>query len=239
MAPLAPRFTEVARRIRQPISPQQTILANGGRAPQVQSVSKMNFSKRSPPEHCSTLQKQLCQQLRRRLIHMRFGRRDPLVQRREQQHTLLARNGRLHDRYHPLQLTLRLCTYPAAQLPIVARGEHKIQTKLRIRIGDGDLLTQMILLIPFLIGTVSDGLHPLCIKVITLQRQYTRVQPPVRRKQPLRIFTDLLGTAGGEALHRSIRLNWDRIEHRDVRLYAPPSTPRQNHHCANSQNHRR
>lgn len=44
MAPLAPRFTEVARRIRQPISPQQTILANGGRAPQVQSVSKMNFS---------------------------------------------------------------------------------------------------------------------------------------------------------------------------------------------------
>lgn len=29
MATLAPRFTEVARRIRQPISPQQTILANG------------------------------------------------------------------------------------------------------------------------------------------------------------------------------------------------------------------
>lgn len=175
MAPLAPRFTEVARRIRQPISPQQTILANGGRAPQVQSVSKMNFSKRSPPEHCSILQKQLCQQLRRRLIHMRFGRRDPLVQRWEQQHTLLARNGCLHDRYRPLQQMLRLCTYPAAQLPIVARGEHKIQTKLRIRIGDGDLLTQMILLIPFLIGTVSDGLHPLCIKVITLQRQYTRM----------------------------------------------------------------
>lgn len=44
MVPLAPRFTEVARRIRQPTSPQQTILANGGRAPQVQSVSKMNFS---------------------------------------------------------------------------------------------------------------------------------------------------------------------------------------------------
>ncbi len=82
MAPLASRFTEVARRIWQPISPQQTILANGGRAPQVQSVS---FSKRSPPEHCSILQKQLCQQLRRRLVHMRFGRRDPLVQRREQQ----------------------------------------------------------------------------------------------------------------------------------------------------------
>lgn len=64
MPPLAPRFTEVARRIRQPISPQQSTLANGGRAPQVQSVSKMNFSKRSPPEHCSILQKQLCQQLR-------------------------------------------------------------------------------------------------------------------------------------------------------------------------------
>lgn len=38
MAPLAPHFTKVARRIRQPISPQQTILANGGRAPHVQSV---------------------------------------------------------------------------------------------------------------------------------------------------------------------------------------------------------
>ncbi len=225
MAPLAPRFTEVARRIRQPISPQQTILANGGRAPQVQSVSKMNFSKRSPPEHCSILQKQLCQQLRRRLIHMRFGRRDPLVQRREQRHTLLARNGRLHDRYRPLQQTLRLCTYPAAQLPTVARGEHKIQTKLRIRIGDGDLLTQMILLIPFLIGTVSDGLHPLCIKVITLQHQYTRVQPPIRRKQHLRIRTDLLGTACRKALRRSIRLNWDRVELRYVRRSSAAQIP--------------
>lgn len=97
-------------------------------------------------------------------------------------------------------------------VPTVARGEHKIQTKLRIRIGDGDLLTQMILLIPFLIGTVSDGLHPLCIKVITLQHQYTRVQPPIRRKQHLRIRTDLLGTACRKALRRSIRLNWDRVE---------------------------
>lgn len=235
MAPLAPRFTEVARRIRQPISPQQTILANGGRAPQVQSVSKMDFSKRSPPEHCSILQKQLCQQLRRRLIHMRFGRRDPLVQRREQQHTLLARNGRLHDRLRPLQQTLRLCTYPAAQLPIVARGEHKIQTKLRIRIGDGDLLTQMILLIPFLIGTVSDGLHPLCIKVITLQRQYSCVQPPVRCKQHLRIRTDLLGTACRKARCRIIDQNWGRIERRCVRRYAPYSIACQNHRCTTSQ----
>ncbi len=235
MATLAPRFTEVARRIRQPISPQQTILANGGRAPQVQSVSKMNFSKRSPPEHCSILQKQLCQQLRRRLIHMRFGRRDPLVQRREQQHTLLARNGRLHDRYRPLQQTLRLCTHPTAQLPIVARGEHKIQTKLRIRIGDGDLLTQMILLIPFLIGTVSDGLHPLCIKVITLQRQYTRVQPPIRCKQHLRIRTDLLGTACRKARCRIIDQNWGRIERRCVRRYAPYSIACQNHRCTTSQ----
>ncbi len=232
MAPLASRFTEVARRIWQPISPQQTILANGGRAPQVQSVS---FSKRSPPEHCSILQKQLCQQLRRRLVHMRFGRRDPLVQRREQQHTLLARNGRLHDRLGPLQQTLRLCAYPAAQLRTVARGEHKIQTKLRIRIGDGDLLTQMILLIPFLIDTVSDGLHPLCIKVITLQHQYTRVQPPIRRKQHLRIRTDLLGTACRKARCRIIDQNWGRIERRCVRRYAPYSIACQNHRCTTSQ----
>lgn len=206
-----------------------------GRAPQVQSVSKMNFSKRSPPEHCSILQKQLCQQLRRRLIHMRFGRRDPLVKRREQQHTLLARNGRLHDRYRPLQQMLRLCTYPRAQLSTVARGEHKIQTKLRIGIGDGDLLTQMILLIPFLIGTVSDGLHPLCIKVITLQRQYTRVQPPVRRKQHLRIRTDLLGTACRKARCKIIDQNWGRIERRCVRRYAPYSIACQNHRCTTSQ----
>lgn len=235
MAPLAPRFTEVARRIRQPISPQQTILANGGRASQVQSVSKMNFSKRSPPEHCSILQKQLCQQLRRRLVHMRFGRRDPLVQRREQQHTLLARNGRLRDRYRPLQQTLRLCTYPGAQLRTVTRGEHKIQTKLRIRIGDGDLLTQMILLIPFLIGTVSDGLHPLWIKVITFQHQHARVQPPVRRKQHLRIRTDLLGTACRKARCRIIDQNWGRIERRCVRRYAPYSIACQNHRCTTSQ----
>ncbi len=156
---------------------------------------------------------------------MRFGRRDPLVQRREQQHTLLARNGRLHDRLGSLQQMLRLCTYPRAQLPTVACGKHKIQTELRIRIGDGDLLTQMILLIPFLIGTVSDGLHPLCIKVITLQRQYTRVQPPIRRKQPLRIFTDLLSTAGDEALRRSIRLNWDRVELRYVRRSSAAQIP--------------
>ena len=195
----------------------------------------MNFSKRSPPEHCSILQKQLCQQLRRRLIHMRFGRRDPLVQRREQQHTLLARNGRLHDRYRPLQQTHRLCTYPRAQLPTVACGEHKIQTKLRIRIGDGDLLTQMILLIPFLIGTVSDGLHPLCIKVITFQHQHARVQPPIRRKQHLRIRTDLLGTACRKARCRIIDQNWGRIERRCVRRYAPYSIACQNHHCTTSQ----
>lgn len=235
MAPLAPHFTKVARRIRQPISPQQAILANGGRAPQVQSVSKMNFRKRSPPEHCSIHQKQLCQQLRRRLVHMHFGRRDPLVQRREEQRPLFARNGCLHDRYSPLQQTLRLCTYPAAQLPIVARGEHKIQAKLRIRIGDGDLLTQMILLIPFLIGTVSDGLHPLCIKVITLQRQYTRVQPPIRCKQHLRIRTDLLGTACRKARCRIIDQNWGRIERRCVRWYAPYSIACQNHRCTTSQ----
>ena len=125
-------------------------------------------------------------------MYAHLGRRDPLVQRREQQHTLLARNGRLHDRYRPLQQTLRPCTYPGAQLRTVTRGEHKIQAELRIRIGDGDLRAQMILLISFLIGTVSDGLHPLRIKVITLQRQHMRVQPPVRRKQPLRIFTDQL-----------------------------------------------
>ena len=166
---------------------------------------------------------------------MRFGRRDPLVQRWEQQHTLLARNGRLHDRYRPLQQTLRLCTYPAAQLPIVARGEHKIQTKLRIRIGDGDLRAQMILLISFLIGTVSDGLHPLCIKVITLQRQHTRVQPPVRRKQHLRIFTDLLDTTSRKACCRIIYQNWNRVELRYVRRYAPYSIACQNHRCTTSQ----
>lgn len=235
MAPLAPRFTEVARRIRQPISPQQTIHANGGRAPQVQSVSKMNFSKRSPPEHCSILQKQLCQQLRRRLIHMRFGRRDPLVQRREQQHTLLARNGRLHDRLGPLQQMLRLCTYPAAQLPIVACGEHKIQAKLRIRIGDRYLLPDVVHLMDRLIGTTPVVPQPLCIKVITLQRQYTRVQPPVRRKQHLRIRTDLLGTACRKARCRIIDQNWGRIERRCVRRYAPYSIACQNHRCTTSQ----
>ncbi len=55
MAPLAPRFTEVAHRIQQPISPQQTILANGGRAPQVQSVSKMNVISISFPATLSGL----------------------------------------------------------------------------------------------------------------------------------------------------------------------------------------
>lgn len=235
MAPLAPRFTEVAHRIRQPISPQQTILANGGRAPQVQSVSKMNFSKRSPPEHCSILQKQLCQQLRRRLAHLRLGRRDPLVQRWERQHPLFANNSRLHDRLRPLRQMLRLCTYPRAQLPTVACGEHKIQAELRIRIGDGDLRAQMILLISFLIGTVSDGLHPLRIKVITLQRQHMRVQPPVRRKQPLRIRTDLLGTACRKARCRIIDQNWGRIERRCVRRYAPYSIACQNHRCTTSQ----
>lgn len=139
---------------------------------------------------------------------MRFGRRDPLVQRREQQHTLLARNGRLHDRLRPLQQMLRLCTYPRAQLRTVTRGEHKIHTKLRIGIGDRYLLPDVVHLMDRLIGTVSDGLHPLCIKVITLQRQHTRVQPPVRRKQHLRIRTDLLGTACRKARCRIIDQNW-------------------------------
>ena len=235
MAPLAPRFTEVAHRIQQPISPQQTILANGGRAPQVQSVSKMNFSKRSPPEHCSILQKQLCQQLRRRLIHMRFGRRDPLVQRREQQHTLLARNGRLHDRLRPLQQMLRLCTYPRAQLRTVTRGEHKIHTKLRIGIGDRYLLPDVVHLMDRQIGTKSVVPQPLCIKVITLQRQHTRVQPPVRRKQHLRIFTDLPDTTSRKACCRIIYQNWNRIELRSVRRYAPYSIACQNHRCTTSQ----
>lgn len=173
----------------------------------------------------SPRRKQLCQQPCRCLVYAHLRRRDPLVQRREQQHTLLARNGRLHDRYRPLQQMLRLCTYPAAQLPIVARREHKIQTKLRIRIGDGDLLTQMILLIPFLIGTVSDGLHPLCIKVITLQRQYTRVQPPVRHKQHLRIFTDLLDTTSRKACCRIICQNWNRVELRYIRRSSAAQIP--------------
>ena len=235
MAPLAPRFTEVAHRIRQPISPQQTILANGGRAPQVQSVSKMNFSKRSPPEHCSILQKQLCQQLRRRLAHLRLGRRDPLVQRREQQHTLLARNGRLHDRLRPLQQMLRLCTYPRAQLRTVTRGEHKIHTKLRIGIGDRYLLPDVVHLMDRQIGTKSVVPQPLCMKVITLQRQHTRVQPPVRRKQHLSIFTDLLDTTSRKACCRIIYQNWNRIELRSVRRYAPYSIACQNHRCTTSQ----
>ena len=235
MAPLAPRFTEVAHRIRQPISPQQTILANGGRAPQVQSVSKMNFSKRSPPEHCSILQKQLCQQLRRRLAHLRLGRRDPLVQRWEQQHTLLARNGRLHDRYRPLQQTLRPCTYPRAQLPTVTRGEHKIHTKLRIGIGDRYLLPDVVHLMDRLIGTTSVVPQPLCIKVITFQHQHARVQPPVRRKQHLRIFTDLLDTTSRKACCRIICQNWNRVELRYVRRYAPYSIACQNHRCTTSQ----
>lgn len=156
---------------------------------------------------------------------MRFGRRDPLVQRRERQHPLFANNGHLHDRLRPLQQMLRLCTYPRAQLPTVACGEHKIHTKLRIRIGDGDLLTQMILLIPFLIGTVSDGLHPLCIKVITLQRQYSCVQPPVRCKQHLRIFTDLLDTTSRKACCRIIYQNWNRVELRYVRRSSTAQIP--------------
>lgn len=112
---------------------------------------------------------------------MRLGWRDPLVQRREQQHALLAHNSCLHDRLRALQQMLRLCTYPRAQLRTVPCGEHKIHPELRIRIGDGDLLTEMILLIHFLIGTVPECLHPLCIKVITRQRQHARVQPPIRR----------------------------------------------------------
>lgn len=156
---------------------------------------------------------------------MRFGRRNPLVQRRERQHPLFANNGRLHDRFRPLQQMLRLCTYPSAQLPTVACGEHKIQTELRIRIGDGDLRAQMILLISFLIGTVSDGLHPLCIKVITLQRQHTHVQPPVRRKQPLRIFTDQLGFTSRKACCRIICQNWNRIELRSVRRSSAAQIP--------------
>ena len=168
-------------------------------------------------------------------MYAHLGRRDPLVQRREQQHTLLARNGRLHDRYRPLQQTLRPCTYPGAQLRTVTRGEHKIHTKLRIGIGDRYLLPDVVHLMDRLIGTVSDGLHPLCIKVITLQRQHTRVQPPVRRKQHLRIRTDLLGTACRKARCRIIDQNWGRIERRCVRRYAPYSIACQNHRCTTSQ----
>lgn len=156
---------------------------------------------------------------------MRFGRRDPLVQHPERQHPLFANNGRLHDRLRPLQQMHRLCTYLRAQLPTVACGEHKIQAEMRIRIGDGDLRAQMILLISFLIGTVSDGLHPLCIKVITLQRQYTRVQPPVRRKQHLRIFTDLLDTTSRKACCRIICQNRNRVELRYVRRSSTAQIP--------------
>lgn len=83
----------------------------------------------------------------------------------------------------------------------------------------------MILLIQSLIGAVSAGLHPLGIKVVTLQRQYTRVQPPVRRKQHLRIFTDLLGTTSRKACCRIICQNWNRVELRYVRRSSAAQIP--------------
>ena len=165
---------------------------------------------------------------------MRFGRRDPPVQRREQQ--------------RPCSCTMAACTIgsarcnkrsdcvltPVAQLRTVTRGKQQIHTKLRIGIGDRDLLAKMTFLIHFLVGPPFAAFQSLRIEFISLQRQHTRMQATVRRKQRISPIADPLCTACRRVHCRVSHPIWSRIEPQHVRRPTPASIPRQPYRCTNN-----
>lgn len=126
-------------------------------------------------------------------------------------------------------------TPPVAQLRTVTRGKQQIHTKLRIGIGDGDLLRDAVLLIYLLIGPVPAVPQPLHINVISLQRQHTRMQATVRRKQRISPIADPLWTACRRVHCRVSHPIWSRIEPQHVRRPTPASIPRQPYRCTNNQ----